>query len=219
MNIISYLKSMLNGISTGYQIAKTRILIARLPQPCVTIFGSSRINKDNPYVTLAYQLAYKLAQNGYGVITGGGPAIMVAANWGATEGSPKGKAASLGIGIKGVDVGFVNDYASIIVVDSFSIRKELLSKHSQVHIFFPGGVGSVDEMFTILNEMKHNVLPRQPIILFGVSYWQSLITWYEQAIEQGYINSAYRSFFVAVDSVDEVVALVNTRKGLTAGKA
>ena len=178
--------------------------------PCVSIFGSARTKPDNRYYKLAEEIAFKLTQKGYGVITGGGPGIMEAANKGAWEG--KGK--SVGINI---DLPFeqsANQYIDsdkLITFDHFFVRKVMFMKYAQGFIVLPGGVGTFDELFEAITLIQTKKIGKFPIILVGKKYWQGLVKWIEDVVlnEEANICAADMEFFKLVDTADEAVNIID----------
>ena len=174
--------------------------------PCVSIFGSARTTPDNKFYKLAEDIAYKLTQNGYGVITGGGPGIMEAANKGATRG--KGK--SVGINI---DLPFEQqpnpyiDADKLITFDYFFVRKLMFMKYAQGFIVLPGGFGTFDELFEAITLIQTKKIGKFPIILVGRKYWSGLIEWIKMEMlnEQQTVSSEDLDLFTVVDTSDEAV--------------
>lgn len=144
--------------------------------PCVSIFGSARTHNDNDYYKLAEDCARLLTERGYGVITGGGPGIMEAANKGAYEAGGK----SVGLNIELPFEQFHNKYLDrdkILEFDYFFIRKVMFMKYSQGFIVLPGGFGTMDELFEALTLIQTGKVARFPIVLVGTSYWGGLMEW------------------------------------------
>lgn len=178
--------------------------------PCVSIFGSARTKKDNKYYILAEEIAYKLTIKGYGVITGGGPGIMEAANKGASRG--KGK--SVGINI---DLPFeqkANAYIDpdkLITFDHFYVRKVMFVKYSQGFIVLPGGFGTFDEVFEAITLIQTKKIGKFPIVLVGKKYWSGLIKWIKTTMleEESNISPEDLELFDVVDTADEAVDLID----------
>ena len=144
--------------------------------PCVAIFGSARTKKDNPYYQQASDVAAKLVRHGYGVITGGGPGIMEAANKGAR--SEEGK--SVGLNIQLPFEQFDNVYIDkdkLLNFDYFFVRKVMFVRYSQAFIVMPGGLGTLDELFEAYTLIQTKKIGRFPIVLVGESYWKGLFDW------------------------------------------
>jgi len=174
--------------------------------PCVSIFGSARTKPDNKYYIMAEEIAYKLTQEGYGIITGGGPGIMEAANKGAKRGNGK----SVGLNI---DLPFEqkpNDYIDrdkSIDFNYFFVRKTIFLKYSQGFIGMPGGFGTIDELFESLTLVQTHKIAEYPVILVGKEYWQGLIDWIRSTMlhKEHNINEADLDLFKIVDTADEAV--------------
>lgn len=173
--------------------------------PCVSIFGSARTNPDSPYYKMAEEIAHKLTQIGFGVITGGGPGIMEAANKGAQNG--KGKSAGIGIRLP-FETGlnkFV-DYDYSINFDYFFARKVMFVKYAQGFIVLPGGMGTLDELFEALTLIQTQKTGRFPIVLVGVSFWSGLIDWLKETVlKEGNISEHDFELYRLVDTPDEAV--------------
>lgn len=174
--------------------------------PCVSIFGSARTKPDNKYYIMAEEIAFKLTQEGYGIITGGGPGIMEAANKGAKRGNGK----SVGLNI---DLPFEqkpNEYIDrdkSIDFNYFFVRKTNFLKYSQGFIGMPGGFGTIDELFESLTLVQTHKIAEFPIILVGKEYWAGLITWMKETMlyKEHNINEADLDLFKLVDNADEAV--------------
>jgi len=178
--------------------------------PCVSIFGSARTKSDHPHYKMAEEVAAKLVQNGYGVITGGGPGIMEAGNKGAHSQSGK----SVGLNIELPFEQFDNVYIDrdkLINFDYFFVRKVMFVKYSQGFIVMPGGLGTLDEMFEALTLIQTKKIGRFPIVLVGKSYWEGLVEWIKKTLlaEYKYINETDLDLFSIVDTADEAVAVIN----------
>jgi uncharacterized protein (TIGR00730 family) len=144
--------------------------------PCVSVFGSARTQVDNKYYKQAEEVGYLLTQKGYGVITGGGPGIMEAANKGAKEGGGK----SVGLNIElpfEQSSNLYIDNDKLINFDYFFVRKVMFVKYAQGFIVLPGGVGTLDELFEAITLIQTNKIGKFPIVLLGKTYWAGLIDW------------------------------------------
>ena len=174
--------------------------------PCVSIFGSARTGPDNKYFKLAEDIAFQLTQRGYGVITGGGPGIMEAANMGARRGEGK----SVGINI---DLPFEQeanlfiDRDKLITFDHFFVRKVMFMKYAQGFIVLPGGFGTLDEFFEAITLIQTDKIGKFPIVLIGKSYWEGLIKWVKDVIleEEQNISEEDMELFIVVDDAEEAV--------------
>ena len=178
--------------------------------PCVSIFGSARTKPNNPYYKLAEEIAYELTQNGFGVITGGGPGIMEAANKGAMKGNGK----SVGLNIKLPFEQSANkyiDHDKLIDFDYFFVRKVIFIKYAQGFIVLPGGVGTLDELFEAITLIQTEKIGKFPIILVGTDFWNGLINWIKETMlkKEKNISPEDLDLFSIVDNVDEALEIIN----------
>ncbi|MBA3006431.1 MAG: TIGR00730 family Rossman fold protein [Proteobacteria bacterium] len=171
--------------------------------PVVTIYGSARTTKDDPYYKLAEELAGKLAQAGYGIITGGGPGIMEAANKGAFEAG----GVSIGLNIHLPHEQAPNAFINFpLHFKYFFVRKVMFMKYSMAFICMPGGFGSLDELFESLTLIQTQNVKPFPIILIGSDFWGGLLEWIkDKFISNGTINKDDLLLIDMMDDVDEVV--------------
>lgn len=174
--------------------------------PCVSIFGSARTKPDNPHYQCARDIAFKLTQKGYGVITGGGPGIMEAANKGAKEGD--GTSVGLNIVLPFEQHGneFV-DHDKSINFDYFFVRKVMFVKYSQGFIVMPGGFGTLDEFFEAITLIQTDKIGRFPIILVGKEFWGGLVEWIKATLLDSAKNISPDDMFLfsLVDTAQEAV--------------
>jgi len=174
--------------------------------PCVSIFGSARTHYNDKYYRLAEEIAFKLTENGYGVITGGGPGIMEAANKGAKRGNGK----SVGINI---DLPFEQkpnpyiDSDKLITFDHFFVRKVMFMKYAQGFIVLPGGFGTFDELFEAITLIQTRKIGKFPVILVGANFWKGLMEWIKEVMleEEKNISPVDLDLFKIVDTADEAV--------------
>lgn len=174
--------------------------------PCVSIFGSARTKPENQYYILAEEIAFKLTQKGYGVITGGGPGIMEAANKGAN----KGGGMSVGLNIELPHEQYSNPYIDVdklISFDYFFVRKVMFMKYAQGFIVLPGGFGTMDELFEALTLIQTRKVAAFPVILVGKKYWGGLIDWIKSSLleQEKNINEIDLELVSLVDTADEAV--------------
>jgi uncharacterized protein (TIGR00730 family) len=174
--------------------------------PCVSIFGSARTKPNNPYFILAEEIALKLVNAGFGVITGGGPGIMEAGNKGAYENGGK----SVGLGIELPFEQFVNKYVDrdkMINFDYFFVRKVMFMKYAQGFVAMPGGFGTLDELFEALTLIQTHKVARFPVVLVGTDYWSGLIDWIKKVMleKEHNINPDDLFLFKLVDTADDAV--------------
>lgn len=174
--------------------------------PCVSIFGSARTKPENKYYQLAEEIAYKLVREGYGIITGGGPGIMEAANKGARKGGGKSVGLNIELPFEQKHNEFI-DHDKCINFDYFFVRKTIFLKYSQGFIGMPGGFGTMDELFESLTLVQTNKIAQFPVVLVGKEYWSGMIEWIKKTMleEQRNINPADLDLFVMVDTADEAV--------------
>ncbi|MDQ3108458.1 MAG: TIGR00730 family Rossman fold protein [Bacteroidota bacterium] len=178
--------------------------------PCVSVFGSARTKPDNKYYKLAEEISEKLCREGYGVISGGGPGIMEAANKGAKTG--KGKSVGLNIRLPFEQSSNIYiDYDKNINFDYFFVRKTIFLKYSQGFIAMPGGFGTLDELFESLTLVQTSKIANFPVVLVGTEYWGGLIDWIRQTLleKEHNVNEGDLNLFHLVDTADEAVKIIN----------
>ena len=178
--------------------------------PCVSIFGSARTTEENPYYKLAEEIAYKLTQNGYGIITGGGPGIMEAANRGAKRGEGKSVGLNIELPFEQSANSFI-DNDKLINFDYFFVRKVMFVKYAQGFIVLPGGVGTLDELFEAITLIQTQKIGRFPIVLVGKSYWEGLLDWIKATmLEKGKnISIEDLDLINVIDTPKQAVAIIN----------
>jgi len=177
--------------------------------PCISIFGSARTKKTNPYYKDAVILAEKLTKKGYGIITGGGPGIMEAANKGAKQGGGE----SIGLNI---DLPFEQtpnkyiDYEKSIDFNYFFVRKVMFVKYAQAFVILPGGVGTLDELFETITLIQTEKIQKIPIILYGSEYWKGLLDWMREMLleKEKCINKSDFDNFLLLDDIDQVIKVI-----------
>jgi uncharacterized protein (TIGR00730 family) len=178
--------------------------------PCVSVFGSARTKPDNKYYQLAEEISEKLCREGYGVISGGGPGIMEAANKGAKAG--KGKSVGLNIRLPFEQSSNIYiDYDKNINFDYFFVRKTIFLKYSQGFIAMPGGFGTLDELFESLTLVQTSKIANFPVILVGTEYWGGLIGWIKETMleKEHNVNENDLNLFHLVDTADDAVKIIN----------
>ena len=176
--------------------------------PCVSIFGSARTKPETEYYKLADEIAFKLTLEGYGVITGGGPGIMEAANKGAKRGLGKSVGLNIELPFEQRPNEFVDNDKSINF-HYFFVRKTMFLKYSQGFIALPGGFGTMDELFESLTLVQTHKIGEFPVVLVGKKYWQGLIEWIKATmIAEGNVNENDLSLFHIVDTADEAVKVI-----------
>jgi len=178
--------------------------------PCVSVFGSARTERESRYYKLAEEIAYKLTLSGYGVITGGGPGIMEAANKGARRGDGH----SVGLNIHLPFEQSANPYIDadkLITFKHFFVRKVMFQKYAQGFIVLPGGFGTFDEFFESATLIQTGKIGKFPIVLVGSDFWKGMLEWIEKVVqeEQKNISPEDVSLFTVVDTADEAVEVIN----------
>jgi len=177
--------------------------------PCVSIFGSARTKPTHKYYKLAEEVAWKLTQSGYGVITGGGPGIMEAGNKGATAGN----GTSVGLNIELPFEQHFNpwiDKDKNLEFDYFFVRKVMFVKYSQGFVIMPGGFGTLDELFEAITLVQTQKIGRFPVVLVGSKFWSGLIDWIKNTLlEEGNISDEDLNLFRIVDTADQAVEHFN----------
>jgi uncharacterized protein (TIGR00730 family) len=175
--------------------------------PAVTVFGSARTPKRDPFYKASVQLGKKLAQHKIPVITGGGPGIMEAANKGATLGH--GTSVGLNIQLPHEQAG--NEFANLpLHFHYFFSRKVCFAKYSVAFVFMPGGFGTLDELFEVLTLVQTERIPKFPLILFGRRYWTGLLRWMKTELRERnrFIGPDDLKLLTLTDDVEEAVTIV-----------
>ena len=172
--------------------------------PAVSVFGSARTKKSHPYYRQARELGRSLAKAGYAVITGGGPGIMEAANRGCQEGG----GLSIGCNIELPKEQGLNPYVDLgIEFRYFFVRKTVFVKYSEGFVVFPGGFGTLDELFEALTLTQTGKIQHFPVVLFGKEYWEGLTNWLrDPALREGKVSEDDLDLFVVCDDPTEAVA-------------
>jgi len=178
--------------------------------PCVSVFGSARTKPDNQYYKQAEEIGYLLTQSGYGVISGGGPGIMEAANKGASRGEGK----SVGLNIELPFEQSSNPYIDndkLINFDYFFVRKVMFVKYAQGFIVLPGGVGTLDELFEAITLIQTQKIGKFPIVLVGKTYWEGLLSWIKDVMlaKEKNISVEDLDLINIVDTPEEAVEIIN----------
>ncbi|MCZ2100221.1 MAG: TIGR00730 family Rossman fold protein [Chitinophagales bacterium] len=177
--------------------------------PCVSIFGSARTKPDDPFYKLASEVAHKVVDEGFGVITGGGPGIMEAANKGAFLNN----GLSVGLNIDLPFEQFHNPYiepGKLLHHRYFFVRKVMFVKYAQAFIVCPGGFGTLDELFEVLTLVQTKKIRPVPVILVGTQYWSGLKQWIIDVMLHQYHNISEKDIDLLpiTDDPDEVVSII-----------
>jgi hypothetical protein len=177
--------------------------------PAVTIFGSARLAPGSPYYNKCLKVAENLAKEGFAVISGGGPGIMEAANKGAQNAN----GTSVGLNIELPMEQTPNQYQDVKVeFRYFFVRKLMFVKYAVGYVIFPGGFGTIDELFEALTLIQTKKIRGFPVILVGKDYWSGLIDWMKTSVlAAGSISPEDLDFMHIVDEPEEVCAIINKR--------
>jgi uncharacterized protein (TIGR00730 family) len=177
--------------------------------PCVSIFGSARTLPDHPFYHLAEEVAYKLTKEGYGIITGGGPGIMEAANKGAKNAGGK----SVGLNIELPFEQSANPYIDpdkLITFDYFFVRKLMFIKYAQGFVVLPGGFGTMDELFEAVTLIQTKKIAKFPIVLVGKEYWSGLIDWIKNVlVTEKTVDEKDLNLILVAENADHAVKHIN----------
>jgi uncharacterized protein (TIGR00730 family) len=175
-------------------------------RPAVSIYGSARLKPNSPYYKLATQIARKLSDAGFAVISGGGPGIMEAAN----KGAHAGKAPSVGLNIELPHEQSGNQWQDISLrFRHFFTRKVTFVKNSDAVIVMPGGFGTLDELAEVLTLIQTKKSRHVPIILVGAEFWEGLLAWFKSSlIPMGLINPTDIDLMQVIDNPDQVLEAV-----------
>lgn len=174
--------------------------------PAVSIFGSARIQPDDPIYILARQIARTFAEQGFAVITGGGGGVMAAANQGAQDAGGR----SVGLNIQLPFEQLPNEFANLqLEFKYFFIRKVMFIKYASAYIGLPGGFGTLDEIFEVMTLIQTQRIKPFPIILAGSEHWSGLLEWIEKRLrDKGMISPKDMGIVQLIDDPEEIVATV-----------
>lgn len=176
--------------------------------PCVSIFGSARTPTDNKYYEMTVEIGKRLTEEGFGIISGGGPGIMEAANKGAALGGGKSVGLNIDLPFEQHNNPYIDD-DKLITFDYFFVRKLMFVKYAQGFIVMPGGFGTLDEFFESLTLIQTQKIGTFPIVLVGKSFWGGLLDWIKSTmLEQGNISEKDLDLFHLVDSSEEAVKCI-----------
>jgi uncharacterized protein (TIGR00730 family) len=176
--------------------------------PCVSIFGSARTRPDNRDYKMAEEIAYLLTKKGFGIITGGGPGIMEAANKGAHFAGGKSVGLNINLPFEQMPNPFI-DPDKLIDFDHFFVRKVMFMKYAQGYIVLPGGFGTLDEMFEAITLVQTQKQVSFPIVLVDKDFWGGLVRWIEEKmVGEKKISPEDMSIFQVVDTPQEAVSVI-----------
>ena len=177
--------------------------------PCVSIFGSARTKPEDKYYKKTIEISESIVKLGLGIITGGGPGIMEAANKGAQ------KAGGVSVGLN-IDLPFEQthnefiDSDKIIDFDYFFVRKVMFVRYAQAFVVMPGGFGTLDELFEAITLIQTNKIERFPVILYGSDFWSGCVDWIKNTVSKKFNNVSTNEIllFEVVDSKDEIIDIL-----------
>lgn len=179
--------------------------------PCVSIFGSARTKPDHPYYKLAVEIGRKLTDEGYGVITGGGPGIMEAGNKGAHLNGGSSVGLNIDLPFEQSSNAFV-DHDKNIDFRYFFVRKVMFVKYAQAFVCLPGGFGTLDELFEVLTLVQTKKITPVPVILVGKEFWSGMKKWIKETMcdAEKNISPDDMDLLPSVDTPEEVLAIIDT---------
>jgi uncharacterized protein (TIGR00730 family) len=176
--------------------------------PCITIFGSARFGEAHPYYAIARDLAGRISDMGFTVMTGGGPGLMEAANRGAFERG----GLSVGCNIKLPEEQRPNRYLHRwVTCRYFFVRKVLLFKYSYGFVGLPGGIGTLDELTEALTLIQTRRIKNFPVVLIGSAYWKPFVTLLQQMLAEGAVAATDLDLLIVTDDLDEAIAHIERR--------
>lgn len=178
--------------------------------PCISIFGSARTQPGHKYYDLAVEVAKRLAESGFGIISGGGPGIMEAANKGANLAHGRSVGLNIALPFEQTSNPFI-DRSTSINFDYFFVRKVMFTKYSQGFIMMPGGWGTMDEFFEVATLIQTRKFTQTPMICVGSAYWGGLFNWMKETMQEqeGNISPGDLEMIKIFDTADEVVAYIS----------
>ncbi len=178
--------------------------------PCVCVFGSARTKPGNKYYELAAEVARRLAEEGFGIISGGGPGIMEAANKGAREAGGKSVGLNIELPFEQTSNAYI-DSSHNVNFDYFFVRKVMFTKYSQAFIMMPGGWGTMDEFFEVATLIQTRKFTQTPMICMGSAYWKGLFAWMREVMqeEEHNISPGDLDMIKIFDTADEVVDYIS----------
>ena len=179
--------------------------------PCVSIFGSARTKPDHKYYKLAEDVSKRIVENGYGVITGGGPGIMEAGNKGAHIAGGTSVGLNIDLPFEQHDNPYIDSDKSLDF-DYFFVRKVMFVKYSQGFVVMPGGFGTLDELFEAITLIQTNKIEKFPIILVGTEFWEGLLDWIRKTLLDSFLTVSDKDLDLVhlVDTPEEVIEILDS---------
>jgi uncharacterized protein (TIGR00730 family) len=190
----------------GHEFLQGFLAVERIGKPAISVFGSARVNEDDPVYADAREVGRRIAEAGFAVVTGGGPGVMEAANRGAREGG----GVSVGFNIELPHEQHENPYLDISVTfDHFYARKTMFVKAAEGFVIFPGGFGTLDELFEALTLIQVGKVLHFPVVLFDHGYWAPLLDWIRgRLLAEGMISPEDLDLLIVTDEPDEAVQVL-----------
>ena len=176
--------------------------------PCVSVFGSARTPTDHKYYEMTVEIGKRLTEEGFGIISGGGPGIMEAANKGASLGGGKSVGLNIDLPFEQHNNPYI-DSDKLITFDYFFVRKLMFIKYAQGFIVMPGGFGTLDEFFESLTLIQTQKIGKFPIVLVGKEFWGGLLGWIKTTmLNEGNVSEKDLDLFRVVDTPEEAVSCI-----------
>jgi uncharacterized protein (TIGR00730 family) len=190
----------------GNEFLQGFLAVERIGKPAISVFGSARVNEDDPVYADAREVGRRIAEAGFAVVTGGGPGVMEAANRGAREGG----GVSVGFNIELPHEQHENPYLDIsLTFDHFYARKTMFVKAAEGFVIFPGGFGTLDELFEALTLIQVGKVLHFPVVLFDHGYWAPLLDWIRgRLLPDEMISPDDLELLVVTDEADEAVQVL-----------
>jgi len=190
----------------GNEFLQGFLAVERIGKPAISVFGSARVNEDDPVYADAREVGRRIAEAGFAVVTGGGPGVMEAANRGAREGG----GVSVGFNIELPHEQHENPFLDIsLTFDHFYARKTMFVKAAEGFVIFPGGFGTLDELFEALTLIQVGKVLHFPVVLFDHGYWAPLLDWIRgRLLAEGMISPEDLDLLIVTDEPDEAVQVL-----------
>jgi uncharacterized protein (TIGR00730 family) len=190
----------------GHEFLQGFLAVERIGKPAISVFGSARVNEDDPVYADAREVGRRIAEAGFAVVTGGGPGVMEAANRGAREGG----GVSVGFNIELPHEQHENPFLDIsLTFDHFYARKTMFVKAAEGFVIFPGGFGTLDELFEALTLIQVGKVLHFPVVLLDQGYWAPLLDWIRgRLLAEGMISPEDLELLIVTDEPDEAVQVL-----------
>jgi uncharacterized protein (TIGR00730 family) len=190
----------------GDEFLQGFLAVERIGRPAISVFGSARVKPGSPIYADAVEVGRRIAGAGFAVVTGGGPGVMEAANRGAREGG----GVSVGFNIELPHEQHENPYLDIsLTFDHFYVRKTMFVKAAEGYVIFPGGFGTLDELFEALTLIQTGKVLHFPVVLFDHAYWAPLLDWIRgRLLEDGMISPEDLELLIVTDDAEEAVRVI-----------